>query len=388
LVSILLSACTGEPPPEGVDPALWALCSGELDFDAEDCLDIQAWRLPDELPPARGNLYADDLDAAALGRAIFFDPDFGAIEGVSCSSCHLPHLAFQDARPTSEVIEGSPVPRNSPSLYNAAWNTGFFFWDGRADSMWSQPLFAFENEIEMDATRLEIAHRVSAEYRSDYEAIFGPLPALDDGARFPPRGKPGEESWENMSAEDRDAVDGVVANVGKALEAYMRRIAAGPSALDRYLAGDPDALEDDEVRGLVRFVRSGCANCHSGPALADDRFHPSAIGSESDRGRASGIEILLANPFNSEGPHFDRDAGPALELPSGATEDDERAFRTPSMRNLALSAPYQHDGSRSLEQILSVRGLLYEEGDEIVLDAFVRALDGEPPPIEWASPPN
>jgi cytochrome c peroxidase len=384
---VIVAGCA-EPPPFGLDPAFYALCRDELGLGDRHCASVAAWRLPEALPEARGNAVADDERAAALGRAIFFDEGFATVAGVSCASCHRPELAFADGLRVSEVIPGSPGARNSPSLYNAAWNTGFFFWDGRADSLWSQPLFAFENEIEMNTTRLAIAHRVLDAYRAPYEDLFGALPPLDDEARFPLAGKPGDASWEAMADDDRRAIDRVAANVGKALEAYMRRIAAGPSAVDRYLDGDADALEPDQARGLARFVLSGCETCHSGPALTDDRFHASSVGSDADdRGRAAGVEVLLASPFNSEGEHFDRDAGAPLALPLGPTAADEHAFRTPSMRNVALTAPYQHDGSRSLEEILAAQGLLYEPGDEVVIDAFLRALSGAPPPAEWASPP-
>ena len=374
------------PAPEGVSDELWELCRDDLHLSARDCQDIATWRLPDALPVARGNRYADDVRAAELGRAIFFDQGFATIPEVSCATCHSPSLAFGDGHRTPEVILGSPGPRNSPSLLVSARLEGFFLWDGRADSLWSQPLGAFENPIEMGTTRLAIAHRIADEaaYRSEYEAIFGALPPLDDLERFPASGMPGMASWDAMTAEDRDAIDRVVANVGKALEAYLRRIVSGPSALDRYLDGDRHAMPPEARRGLARFVESGCAGCHSGPMLTDERFH---VGREmDDRGRAHGIEQLLESPFNSEGPYFDRDAGEALELPLGPEERDEHAFRTPSLRNVTLTAPYEHDGSRSLDEILAARGILYEEGDEVVIDAFFSQLVGDPPPAEWTHP--
>jgi cytochrome c peroxidase len=389
LVAVLLAACGApEPPPDGVDPEIWVLCRDDLELGASGCRMLQGLRQRADLPPARGNRYGDDPRAAALGRAIFFDAGFSTVPGgVSCATCHAPEMAFTDGLATSEVIPGMPVPRNSPTLYDVARNEGFFFWDGRADSLWSQPLFAFENAIEMRFTRLEIAHRIGTTYRADYEAIFGALPPLSDAARFPPSGRPGDPAWEAMAAADRDAVNRVAANVGKALEAYMRRLVTGPSPFDLYLAGDRDALDAEQRRGLQRFVASGCASCHSGPQLTDDEFHPSTFGALPDRGRAAGIEILLASEFNSAGPYFDADAGPALPLPTGPTAADERAFRTPSMRNVVRTAPYQHDGSRTLEAILSTPGILYEEGDAVVIGAFLRALDGPPPPTEWTTPP-
>lgn len=383
VLGLALVGCA-PPPPDGVGQALWDLCRDDLRLGARDCQLIAGFRLPDALPPARGNRYADDERAARLGRAIFFDDGFASIAGVSCATCHQPDRAFGDGRPVSEVIDGMPGTRNSPSLLVAARLEGFFLWDGRADSLWSQPLGAFENPIEMGTTRLAIAHRIADEaaYRGPYEEIFGPLPAIDDVARFPASGMPGDPAWEAMAPEDRDAVNRVAANVGKALEAYLRRITSGPAPLDRYLDGDRDALSPEARRGLTRFVESGCAGCHYGPMLTDDDFHGRREG--TDRGRAQGIEALLASTFNSEGSYFDRDAGEALELPLGPEARDEHEFRTPSLRNVTLTAPYEHDGSRTLDQILSTRGLFYMEGDERAMAAFLASLEGEPPPSEWA----
>ncbi len=383
-----LASCGAPPAPEGVSPELWALCREDLDLRASDCQEIAAWRLPSALPPARGNAHADDERAATLGRAIFYDAGFANVPGVSCASCHRPDRAFADGLPRSEVIPGSPGARNSPSLLVAARLEGFFLWDGRADSLWSQPLGALENPIEMATTRVAIAQRIAAlpGYREPYEAIFGPLPPLEDTSRFPAIGMPGMPEWDAMSAADRDAVNRVAANVGKALEAYLRRIVSGPAPLDRYLDGERDALSADARRGLARFVEAGCAGCHSGPMLTDERFHGGRT-PITDRGRAAGIELLLASPFSSAGPYFDTDAGVPLELPLGPTPRDEGSFRTTSLRNVSMTAPYEHDGSRTLDEILAARGFLYEEGDELVLDAFLRSLDGEPPPAEWASRP-
>lgn len=382
----VLGGCA-PPPPEGVSEALWSLCREDLHLNARDCQTISRWRLPSTLPLARGNRHADDERAAALGRRVFFDEGFATIDGVSCARCHSPEHAFTEPLAVSEVIAGMPGTRNSPSLRTAARLEGFFLWDGRADSLWSQPLGALENPIEMGTTRLAIAHRLADDtgYRDAYEAVFGPLPALDDETRFPPSGMPGEPTWEAMTAGDREAIDAVVANVGKALEAYLRRIVSGEAPLDRYLDGDRDALSPDARRGITRFVETGCTGCHTGPMLTDERFHVGR--GREDRGRAAGIELLLASPFNAMGPHFDHDAGEALELPLGPERRDEYAFRTPSLRDVTLTAPYEHDGSRTLEEIVAARGILSRDGDEVVIMAFLAALEGEAPDATWAARP-
>jgi cytochrome c peroxidase len=374
----------GSAPDAETRPLFDVICRDQLGLSEVECSTVAAWRLPDTLVPARGNRYGDDDDAARLGHRIFFDEDFANVEGVSCASCHDPDLAFQDGLAVSEVIPGSPVTRNSPSLYNVGWNGGFFFWDGRADSLWSQPLFAFENEIEMDTTRLEIAHRVYDVYRTEYEAIFGAMPDLSDLARFPATGKPGDASFDDMPVADRTEINRVAANVGKALEAYMRKLATGPSDLDRFIDGDFDAMSADARTGLVRFVQSNCGNCHPGGQLTDNAYWQVSTPTD-DRGRAAGLATLLASPFNSRGEFFDDDAGPALEIPAAGAMD-ERAFRTPTMRNVMLTAPYRHDGSRDLETLLRADPV-FEEGDEVVIPAFFEALTGDSPPAEWTTRP-
>jgi cytochrome c peroxidase len=306
---------------------------------------------------------------------------------VSCATCHAPALALQDGVAVPEVVPGSPGSRNTPTLLNAARLETAFFWDGRADSLWSQPLPAFENPIEMDASRLRVAHRIAETpaYRDAYEAIFGALPPLAETVRFPRDGRPGEPAFDGMSGADQDAVNRVAANVGKALEAYQRKLVSGPARLDRYLDGELAALDATEERGLVRFVKSGCYACHSGPMLTDGGFY--ATSETVDRGRAAGIEVLLASPFNAAGPYSDRGAGEPLPLPLGPEEADEHAFRTPSLRNVTRTAPYGRAGARTLADVLSAPGILYQPGDEIVIAAFFRALEGAPPPAEWLLAP-
>ncbi len=342
ITALALGACSATPEARWV-----AQCTEELGMSEAECELAYGFRLPDALPPSRGNRHADDEAAARLGQRIFFDEGFSTT-GVSCSTCHQPENAFAESSPVSEVIEGMPGARNSPSLLVAARNDGFWLWDGAADSLWSQPLFALENPIEMASSRLEVAHRIDSEtYRGEYEAVFGAID-LSDGSRFPAAGRPGEASWEAMSDVDRDAVNRIAANVGKALEAYLRRIASGPSRMDRYIDGDRSALSDEERRGFTRFVRT-CSACHFGPMLTDDAFHVAAM-ETSDRGRALGVVTLLESPFNSLGPYFDPaidETGRApLSLPLGPSPDDEFGFRTPSLRNVTLTAPYTHSPER------------------------------------------
>lgn len=384
LISVLALGCSAVSPEER-----WlAQCAEDLGMSEAECQLAYGFRLTDALPPSRGNRYADDEAAARLGRRIFFDTGFSTTNS-SCASCHRPENAFAEPQMVSEVIPGMPGTRNSPSLLVAARNDGFWLWDGAADSLWSQPLFAIENPIEMASSRLEVAQRIaSPAYRAEYEAVFGTFPDLSDPTLFPRAGAPGDVSWDGMTADNQDIVNRIAANVGKALEAYLRRIASGPSRMDRYIDGDRAALSAEERVGFTRFVRT-CSACHFGPMLTDDAFHVATM-EMTDRGRAVGVVKLLENPFNSMGPYFDAmDAmggrGP-LPLPLGPTLEDERSFRTPSLRNVTLTAPYTHSGRRSLNDILATPSFFYEEGDEVVIAAFLEALVGEPAPSEWTRP--
>src|SRR5205823_6277204 len=117
---------------------------------------------------------------------------------------------------TSKGLES--VPRNSLTILEGA-RARWMFWDGRADSVWSQALVPLENPDEMGFTRLALAHRIAQSYRANYEAIFGPLPALDDASRFPPDGRPGQPAWDGMAPADQISINRVFTNIGKAIEA-------------------------------------------------------------------------------------------------------------------------------------------------------------------------
>jgi cytochrome c peroxidase len=330
------AACSGgagAPPPAcDLDPAL----------TTAECATAHGMALPDALPPARGNAKGDDTDAAMLGFAVFFDARFSKGEAVRCATCHTPEKRFADGKPTSTGL--ARLTRHSPTLFNAA-RMQVPFWDGRTDATWSQPLFAFENPAEMDFTRLELAHAIATLDAPAYEKVFGALPALDDAARFPARGRPGDPAWEGMNDDDRGAVNRVAANVGKALEAYARKLAAGPSRVDRFLGGDATALDTEERAGLVVFVKSGCADCHGGPLLSDQKFHalrvPAWPGDPVDVGRAGAYVTLAASPFNAQGPFWD---GPKEPVPTAPSAGDLGAFRTPSLRNLTKAGPWGHNG--------------------------------------------
>ncbi|MBK7857970.1 MAG: hypothetical protein IPJ65_04950 [Archangiaceae bacterium] len=369
-------------------------CPLQPGLDGEQCEALRAMELPASLPPSPTNARADDLQAAQLGFAIFFDARFSNGQTVRCANCHEPERVFADGKPTA--IGGlASVDRNSPSIYTSAWQH-WQTWDGKADSLWSQPLLAFENPKEMGYTRLEIAHRIFGGFKADYEGLFGALPALDDLTRFPERGKPGDAAFDAMAADDQLQVNRVAANVGKALEAYMRKNAHGRGRFDAFVKGDASALTAPERDGLVTFFKAGCAECHAGPQLTDDRFHalgvPAAEGKPVERARAEALEHLAASPFRADGPFSDDVTGMAVPA---ATAADEGAYHTPTLRNVSRTAPYGHNGTfATLDAAVDFhfqhgvsKVTLAAPEREALLD-FLKALEVESPPLPWSNWPD
>ena len=378
----------------------------ELGLTRYECDDWSTAVLEDTLPAAKGNRYADDERAADLGFKLFFDLQaIGSGDTlVRCAQCHTPERAF--ANNVALPVGVSRSLRNALPLTNAARQYPHF-WDGRADSLWSQPLITIENEDEVNGTRLAVAHTMADRYKDQYEAVFGTLPDLSDTARFPAQGKPGASDWDAMAAEDKIAVNRVFANVGKAFEAYDRKIASGRSALDRFILGDLTALSDAAQAGMVIFTRDGCRSCHSGPNLSDGDYHaldlplpefaPSRAKVQGDRGRPSGRELLLASEFNSLSDYYDREPGEEPTEEEDMSDRPDGSFLTPSLRNVGDTAPYGHTGVfGSLEDI--VRFMLagggpnckqlvrHDVSDEDVTNllAFLNSLHGATAPLPWS----
>jgi cytochrome c peroxidase len=330
-------------------------------LDEEQCAALDNHLLPEELPPARGNAFGDDEGAAALGFTWFYDARFSSNLEVRCASCHMPEHSFGDLEKTSTAGIGD-VPRNSPSILNAPWQR-WQFWDGRADSLWSQPQFALQAPNEMGYSRLEIAHRVADSFADEYVPVFGELPPLSDDARFPAVGGPGAAAFDDMDEADRYAVDEVVANVGKALEAYLRKTSSGRSRFDRALLGETAALSDVEKEGLRVLVQAGCTECHSGSLFGGVSFHRIGVGDGSDRGRAQGAATLADSTFALFGEHADADA-----LPDDAPDRDallaeaddpamEGAFIAPPLRNVT-----QRDARAALRARRQLRDAARDRG--------------------------
>jgi cytochrome c peroxidase len=208
-------------------------------------------------------------------------------------------------------------------------------------------------------------------YGAEYEAVFGPLPDLSDPRHFPPHAGPvsdrrARQAWETMRPADQRTLTQIYVNLAKAVAAYQRQIIPGPSRFDLYLQalqeGEPAArraaLTPDEVAGARIFIGQGeCILCHNGPLLTNFSFHNIASpGITLQQGRISAIEKLQRSEFTCLGPYSDA-AGPAdcaeLRFMRTSGHEIEGALRTPTLRNLAHTAPYFHNGEfESLAQML------------------------------------
>ena len=227
-----------------------------------------------------------------LGKQLFFDKRLSGNGTVSCASCHDPNKGWADDRKFSPGAHGQLTTRNVPSVVNVGLHRTFF-WDGRAESLEEQALSPMTSPVEMDIRLDELENRLRRidGYRSQFQAIFP---------------------------------DGVTAqNVAKCLATFQRTLVAGETTYDRFRGGHADALEGEIGRGSgIFFGKANCGNCHIAKVYTDHKFHNIGTGMDGmtqDRGLA------------------DR---------TGKTADIGK-FRTPLLRDLALTAPYFHDGSKA-----------------------------------------
>lgn len=362
------------------------------------------------LPADPTNRVADDPRAAELGRQFFFDPRFSANGRVSCATCHLPGRDFQDGRALSAGV-GTTDRRAMPIAGTA--RLPFLFWDGRKDSQWAQALGPLESPVEHGGTRAQYAHVVAEFYRTEYEQIFGRLPDLGAIPRVAgPVAEPGAaQAWLGLPQDERDRVTAVFVNLGKAIAAYERRIEPGPTRFDTYVESisrtgraPAGVLTGDEVAGLRLFTgKANCIQCHNGPLFTNGDFHntgiPANLALPSDRGRATGARGVLADEFNRRSQWSDAPAQVTeLDFLKAGAPEQERAFKVPSLRNVAERAPYMHAGQlATLPEVLrhynrapaapgghtELKPLKLNDRELSQLEAFLRTLSG---PVQAPAP--
>jgi len=257
------------------------------------------WPLGIESGPTYGD--SDDLtdEAIALGRSLFFDVRLSRDSSLSCASCHRPQFALSDSTPISPGIMGGTGIRNTPTIVNRILGRTQF-WDGRAASLELQALGPLFNASEMGMTRELLIERISQDpdYVRQFGTIYGSRPSVELAA--------------------------------KALASFEASLLSGDSPFDRFeWGGDVLALSEAAQRGLRLFRgKARCSTCHVGTNFTDERFH--ATGAGQDEGK--------------------KDPG---RMSVTGDERDFGKFKTPTLRNVALSAPYMHDGSmRTLEEVV------------------------------------
>ncbi len=287
---------------------------------------------------------------ARLGAQLYFDTRLSADNTISCATCHDPKTGWANHHPTDTGIRGQVGGRNSGTVLNAG-HMKFQFWDGRAASLEEQALGPIHNPIEMGETVENVVRKLNAipGYKAQFNAVFG-TDACADG-------------------------------IAKAIAAFERTVVTGPAPYDRWLAGEKSAMSPAAVRGLRIFNGKGhCSACHSGPAFSDQSFHNLGVGMDK------------ANP----------------DLGRMKTTNDPRdrgRFKTPGLRNCALTSPYLHDGSeatlRDVVELYDRGGVQNPDLDPLMLPlhltsaekgdlvAFLEALTGTQPAIAApALPPD
>ncbi len=421
-IVLLLAGCataSGSTPT----PAPATAPAPEPEWTKTELRALKSLSLPSLRPPPfdPSNKHADDPRAAVLGARLFFEPRLSLNGKIACASCHQPNRYFTDGLPRSRGIH--ETRRGAPTLIGVAYSP-WLYWDGRRDSGWSQALAPIEGADEMGGTRIRVVRTLAGapRYRSTYQEVFGqPLPDLSDEARFPPDARPGgsdedRRAWVAMTSDDRSAVDRAFTNLGKAIAAYERKLNPGPSRFDLWVralleggAAPSEPLSDDERAGLRLFLSptAQCLRCHNGPLFTNHGFHniglPVPAGEPPDFGRLPAVAEVLAHEFNCFSPYSDAVEAQCLELRFIKDDGVELAgaFKVPTLRNVARTAPYMHTGQfETLGQVLEhysrpgfgighqeLAPTNFDEQQRRQLAAFLGTLTSEVADPKWLAPP-
>lgn len=311
-------------------------------FDADEVRKILAlgpWPLPTHRDPS--NRLSGNSEAAAFGRALFFDEGLSRFGALACASCHKPDKAWSDGR--ARASAAAALDRNTPALFNLR-HMSWFGWDGGADSLWMQSIRPLLDPREMAAPPEHIKSHIAGKpaYRATYRRLMGVDPAKETAER-------------------------VTATVAKALAAFQETLTSGRTPFDdardaiaRRNSTALDAYPGAAQRGLKLFVGRGqCTTCHSGPLLTNGHFYDMSLESTGglqgattgriDTGRPEGIGKLTASPYSRLGAFSDdpRRRGAATTRAALSSTPVPSAFRVPSLRNVALTSPYMHNGSKA-----------------------------------------
>lgn len=345
----VLGALLGTSPLAWADPA-------PLRLSADEIAHARALALPEKpRPPADpSNRHADDPRAARFGQALFFDTRLSANGQVSCASCHRPDSAFADDRAFSRGL--GETTRNTPTLLGSGWSR-WFFWDGRSDTHWGQALSPLLDRAEHGLTRTELVAKIQQHHRLQYESVFGRLPAVPVTRSAGPEGDVrAQANWRSLPARQREAINRVLANLGKAFAAFQRTLHPAPARFDHFaraLAEGRNAeaqriFNRDEVQGFRLFVGSArCIQCHNGPMFSNYQFHNTGLHDTEPpqhQGHKRGMAQARSSDFSCLGAYSDDSAQCPSRFVGLSRDMVAGAFKTPSLRNVARTAPYMRTG--------------------------------------------
>jgi cytochrome c peroxidase len=289
---------------------------------------------PDEPIKPLPTTTKQDAGRAQIGRQLFHDTRLSANGRVSCASCHSPEHGGADAREHSLGLTGQPTAVNAPTVFNAALNFRQF-WNGRAETLEQQVDMVIQNPVEMGSKWEDVVAKVSQD--ATYHRAF----ALS----YP---------------------EGVTrVTIQNAIATYERTLMTPNSRFDRYLRGEVNALSAEEKAGYLKFKQYGCIACHQGVNVGGNMFQKFGV---------------MGDYFAARGRLTDADLGRYLVT---GEEDDKHVFKVPSLRNVALTAPYFHDGSaKTLDAAVDVMfryqlGRVASPDDKAAIIEFLGTLTGD-----------
>lgn len=309
-------------------------------FSAEERETLLSWieSVPggyEPQPIPQENPFSPEPDKVALGERLFNDVRLSGNDTVTCASCHDLARGGVDGRVVSQGIEGHQGPINAPTVFNAAFNFAQF-WDGRARDLKEQAAGPVLNPLEMGAKWKEVIAKLEAapEYERAFQAVYD-----------------GEVSSDTIT---------------DAIAEFEQTLLTPDSRFDKYLRGDKDALDAQERRGYALFTANHCATCHTGVNLGS----------------------LTYEKMGLKGDYFQARGGKLTEVDLGRfhvtkEETDRSKFKTPTLRNIELTAPYFHDGSaKTLADAVRTMatfqlGVQLSDEDVESIASFLKTLTGE-----------
>lgn len=302
-------------------------------------------KVPLGLPPIpwpNDNPYSKEK--AELGRLLYFDKRLSANGTISCATCHHVRLAFADNKKLPEGILGRIGTRHAPTVINAAYQT-HYFWDGRAKTLEDQCKGPIANPNEMALTD---------DIHDAYKQCQGRIQNIPGYRKL----------FKSVYGDDQCTIDKIV----KAIATFERTLLSGNSPYDRYKAGDKSTLSEEQIFGFEVFKKKGCDNCHAGPNFTDGRFLNIGIGMDAPRPDLGRYEITK-------------------------DKKDWGGFKVPTLREVANSPPYMHDGNlKTLEAVIEyydkggnpnqnlhplMQPLHMSDKEKKALVCFLKALNGE-----------